>query len=84
MLFYLVTFKTLHNNLTNFSNKWTQEVKCAESSVTIFSNEWNWGWNMLLVIVTMSLLLKTVLFLTDTPAACGSGESTLMYVHDNC
>ena len=31
----LVTFKTLHNNDTNFSNERKQEVKCTENSVTI-------------------------------------------------
>ena len=43
MLLFLVTFKTLHNNVTDFSNEWKQEVKFAEGSVTIFSNKGNWG-----------------------------------------
>ena len=43
MLLFLVTFQTLHNNVTNFSNESKQEVKFAESSVTIFSNKWKWG-----------------------------------------
>ena len=36
---FLVTFKPLRNNVTNISNERKQEVKCSESSVTIFSNK---------------------------------------------
>ena len=43
MLLFLVTFKTLHDNVTNVSNEWKQEVKCTESSISIFSNTWKWG-----------------------------------------
>ena len=38
MLLFLVTFETLHNNVTNFRNERKLEVHCAESSVTVFSN----------------------------------------------
>ena len=38
MLLILVTLKTLHNNVTIFNNEQKQGVKCAESSITIFSN----------------------------------------------
>ena len=64
MLLFLVKFKTLHNNVTDFSNEWKQEVKCTESFVTIFNNIWKRGWNVVLIIGLISLLLKVVLFLT--------------------
>ena len=32
-------FQTLHNNVTNVRNDIKQEVKCAESSSTIFSKK---------------------------------------------
>ena len=35
MLLFLVTLKTLHNNVINLSNESEQEVKRAESSITI-------------------------------------------------
>ena len=35
MLLFLVTFKTLQNNVTKFSNEWKEEVKCTECSITI-------------------------------------------------
>ena len=38
VLLYVVTFKT-YNNVTNFSNEWTQEVKCAESLLFLVTNE---------------------------------------------
>ena len=80
MLLFLVTFNTLHNNVTNFSNEWKQEVKCAESSITIFSNKWKWGWNMLLITVMRSLLLKVVLFLTADSESTWSLYTYLMLV----
>ena len=36
MSLFLVTFGTLHNNVTNFSYESKQEVKFADSSITFF------------------------------------------------
>ena len=60
MLLFLVTFKTLQNNVTNFSNEGKQEVNSTESSITNFSNKWKWCSNMLLIIVVRRLYLEVV------------------------
>ena len=39
MLLFVVTFKTSDINVTNFSDEWKQEVRCAESSNTIFTSK---------------------------------------------
>ena len=37
MVLLLGTFKTLHNNVNDFSNEWKQKMKCTESSLLLFS-----------------------------------------------